>query len=909
MKKSFVSLALFALVGAAVAADPGGTKLADEVNAASLQFTLSAPARVSFGVVGGTWDEITLQPGKYACEPRLFGLPAAGDSTPRKQCKYTFAGGGTTAPVAPLVFVAGQSGSFTLSAVTPVKYGSSATGAFYQKTLQPGTYTCSDGFFGDPAPGQPKSCYVAPANDPAPQSPNQDGTQPAAPTPSTFVTGQSGTFTLTTATAIKYGSSNITNGFYQKTLVPGTYTCSDGFFGDPAPGQPKSCYLVGTDAASPPQSPNQDGTVVGGGTPTTPTEPTPTPSFDAAAYRAQALKFGTADGVAYKFGSPSSVSVSNTYPDKRASFSLTTLSIQRNEMQADGVRGNRGCNFNGWCGDAQYGTIFGDPGDYSSSIVNVGYIPTLPKPAGWPQTQYFGVAALQSTSVAHNTVAWSPEESWTTYNYDFNAPAGSGGLNNDPNTRNFAAGTTPIGGVPIDGKPVATVGGIGRGGWVNNALTLWANGWITSSGSNTSRNYAKIKLSDDVTPTAGAISNSGEFLFVTVWNRVALKGQVAVIALKDGCQGCLESNESAWEQNWGSARQAYPGMPGLGNYIGGKVLGYVDLPETMKTPTEISVTTGRANDDYQIVRSFWTDNMLNAANRARLYSGDKKTAIANTGMAVVIDKVSQRAAFVDLRPLVSFYREQYVGPQTDAVWNAKIANRGDGDNQFPPTFAGNASQVPVVVKTIELPSKPTAVKLTLHAPHRAVIATEDGTLRVFGLGDNYLNQTAAATGSAGDIAQLFTHNIGANPTNLSHVKEKANLGPNGVSSLWGTAKFDDFMWGVSRGERKLTLLQWNTARTSLSNYKVLQDSRLIDPIAVDDVANHGTESFGVSIADYSGKLVQYLYGPIVMWTYDPATAPCPRPNGCALPNGAAFQHAGSAIFPGKPFTLHGANIN
>ena len=76
----------------------------------------------------------------------------------------------------------------------------------------------------------------------------------AAPSVSTFITGQTGTFELTTTTAVKYGNQS-TDAFYQKTLAPGIYTCGDPLFGDPASGMNKSCYLVGTDASSPPQSP------------------------------------------------------------------------------------------------------------------------------------------------------------------------------------------------------------------------------------------------------------------------------------------------------------------------------------------------------------------------------------------------------------------------------------------------------------------------------------------------------------------------------------------------------------------------------------------------------------------------------------------------------------------------------
>lgn len=176
--KHILSLAAL-LCAAAIAAPPAGTKLADEANAKTTQFTLAAPAAVSYGA-GTAWTDKTLDPGTYPCHPVTFGLPGS-ISTPRKQCKLTYKNGGVfvPAPVAD-VLLTGQSGIINLSTATAVKYGGS--GKFVQKTLQPGAHACTDGYFGDPAPGVPKACYVAPAGDPAPQSANREGTT-AAPAP------------------------------------------------------------------------------------------------------------------------------------------------------------------------------------------------------------------------------------------------------------------------------------------------------------------------------------------------------------------------------------------------------------------------------------------------------------------------------------------------------------------------------------------------------------------------------------------------------------------------------------------------------------------------------------------------------------------------------------------------------
>ena len=111
---------------------------------------------------------------------------------------------------------------FTLVATTVVSYG--ANDVFTQKTLQPGTSSCSNDFFGDPLRGVSKACFM-------PNSPQNSQLQ--------RLVGQHSEFTLTKTTVVSYGANNSIN---QKTLAPGRYVCSDKFFGDTILGIVKSCY-------------------------------------------------------------------------------------------------------------------------------------------------------------------------------------------------------------------------------------------------------------------------------------------------------------------------------------------------------------------------------------------------------------------------------------------------------------------------------------------------------------------------------------------------------------------------------------------------------------------------------------------------------------------------------------------
>ena len=488
----------------------------------------------------------------------------------------------------------------------------------------------------------------------------------------------------------------------------------------------------------------------------------------------------------------------------------------------------------------------------------------------------------------------------------YDGPANNG-ADNDPNIAFFATHT------PMDQKPVAVAKCYGHGGWCTNSLAVFANGWIMGFGSNTAHNRMKVKLADGKVPTAMAITNSGEFALVTVWDTAAVKGQIAVVALGDGCQWCDPAKESTWERNWGSARRVYMGLPGLGNYIAAKVVGYVDLPDTMKAPTEISATTGRSANDYAAVRDHWNDGVDTAANRAKWLDDQQQgRGIARTGMAVVISKSEKRAAFVDLRPLFDYYRNQYL-KQSAARFDAMIANRGDAPTQWPYAFSAAPAQVPKVAKVIDLPSAPTAVKLGLVAPYRALIATQDGSLRVYDLGTGYMDQKTATTGKAADIAEKFTVAVGRNPTDITYVKEH---GWNDTTALFGPLGEhpDRSYWVTSRGERKLTLLSFDAAYSRAKVIKTLTDSRLVDPISADDVANHGTESYIVTVADYAARAVRnYRYGPIIAWTNSPANGEgwntCQPPAGCPNLDNQPFEYGGEHILPGKPFHVTGSNIN
>ncbi|MEI4872900.1 hypothetical protein Q8G47_29695, partial [Klebsiella pneumoniae] len=74
------------------------------------------------------------------------------------------------------------------------------------------------------------------------------------------------------------------------------------------------------------------------------------------------------------------------------------------------------CGRDSWCGEYQIGDkLLGLPGDFSSSIVNVAYLPDAKPAPNFLESRYWGVASLQTINIGHNTISWKPEPSWTTY--------------------------------------------------------------------------------------------------------------------------------------------------------------------------------------------------------------------------------------------------------------------------------------------------------------------------------------------------------------------------------------------------------------------------------------------------------------------------------------------------------------
>jgi len=509
-------------------------------------------------------------------------------------------------------------------------------------------------------------------------------------------------------------------------------------------------------------------------------------------------------------------------------------------------------------------------------------------------TQRVGVTDFQVTGYMYNTFAQLPQLSWTV------AAAPGGGLDSLNVAAYKSAGT-------VSGDPIAVGRCGGQPGFCSESLVAFQNGVIATAGSNTAANKTSVQLAANKVPTAIAMTNDSEFALVTVWDTVALKGQVAVIALAGLCDNCspyLPSGGSAngitysayydWWHEW---MAPYPGLPNMGNIAFMKILGYVDLPG-MTAPTEVAVTTGLDQFQTMLVggnfmgqsNSPLTSNWQNFTS-----SGANYGKYAKGGVAVVISKSEQKVAFIDLKPLFSYVNGVYFSSNVSAT-----SNLGQADNQWPYSFAQQPSQTPTVIKTVSLSGRPTAVKATVSgSTPRAWVATQDGTLHIYSLG-GYAPGGAVASPAASAIAEVGSvANVGRNPTSIALSKgEPDNSSVDPVNQQVIVA---------SRGDRKLSWVRLSSGGNGGSIVRTLQDTRLIDPIAVEDSDNFANASYVLSVADNSAKALRnYRYGSIVFAD----GGACPAPGGCPVipTNGITQEYGGSLSLPGTPFQVTTANV-
>ncbi|KRG70061.1 hypothetical protein ABB29_07450 [Pseudoxanthomonas dokdonensis] len=591
-----------------------------------------------------------------------------------------------------------------------------------------------------------------------------------------------------------------------------------------------------------------------------------------------AAKLSTADGIEYRYG-PSAAAYGATGNEGRPT--LSARPDHSFDPIAWSVGGKRGCHASqhgGFCGTWQLGgPLQAKVGDYSSSIAHAAYV------ADTPETSV-GVASFQALAMANNTYSQKPEPSWTTYYGD-----------NREGFDDFHAldyGT--------DARKAIAIGRCYRQGWCSNSLMAFQSGLIGGTGSNTAYNRASLKLPAGKVPTGIVLTHSSEFALVTIWDTVNIRGQVAVIALGGQTAACRDGN--CRSDFWGEWRGFYPGLPNLGNIGYMKLLGFIDLPDEMRAPTEISASTGLDHTDYLYMHKPQDFLLDDAAVRQAFNDGEYRDRTARAGVAVVISKSERRAAVIDLGPLFRYYRAQYFAA-SQADFDQRQASAGEGPGQWPYRFEAQPSQMPTVAKVIAFEHKPTAVNVLAKGPGRAFVATQQGQLHIFDLG-GYLDPDRKA--GAEQIARLSSVMVGRNPTGITYPKM------HGLASDSRRVYKDSYKREVivtSRGDRRIDFVKFAADYNSgaVRGEATIVDADLVDPISSEDADTHGTEGYVLSVADYGGRRVSnYRYGPVIFHT-NPGMA-CAAPAGCPVQGPYRYELGGRHPLPGGPFHINGANI-
>jgi hypothetical protein len=213
----------------------------------------------------------------------------------------------------------------------------------------------------------------------------------------------------------------------------------------------------------------------------------------------------------------------------------------------------------------------------------------------------------------------------------------------------------------------------------------------------------------------------------------------------------------------------------------------------------------------------------------------------------------------------------------------QTTNVGDGDDQWPHTFAFAPEAAPVVTEVLAIDAP--SVLVTGHPvgdrsftdgdfAHKAYVGTVGGELAVFdtaGLSDD---------GPPSAPTRLDTISTCLNPT-------RAFYGRGGASR--------DGLAIACRGDRQIHFVDGGGTSS-----RFLADTRITDPT---DVIMGETRGAAVaSIADgASGTVHNYLVAPIDAWGE-------PLFGGLGADGQAAFEHTGSLTVPGTAYRLSSAQV-
>ncbi len=605
--------------------------------------------------------------------------------------------------------------------------------------------------------------------------------------------------------------------------------------------------------------------------------------FDRDAYVHIARSFGDEDGLAYRFGPDA-----NHY---HSSLSLPTLPLAGVKLCGMGpVNGPPPANILYQLGNNCSTT---DAGNYSSDQGLVLYKSDLSLvPDGGTPGQGGGVDNIQIEAFVYNSFMFLPSPS-----PDFGQGSPAYAYQLTSMSWEKAAGG-PVHGPVAVGRGIApTYGQTSQVGFV-----AFEDGFLGTIGTNTEQGSYLMKLPEGMAPTGVALTNGSEFMLVTLWDTVAIKGVLAVYAIESDHTGLGDLDD---EYNY-DFHQHLPGFVNTGDATSIKLLGTVELPD-MIAPTDIAVASNYQSAFFKKQGANAQPGELDLTNQSVWQTftgtGENATQRSTAGFAVIASRSERKVAFVDLQPLFDAFNAAYF--TSFAGFQATQNNLGPAPDQWPYTFAKAPKEAPVVVSTVKLDQIPTAVfagrsgdpdpAVNIHA----LVATMDGALHIYKVGGLIDATPAKASG----IAEIGTAMVGNNPTAIAIRKIGTTDAshPDPISGDTGNLEGQD-VFVVARGDRAVNFVSVKGTKGKV--FATLQDENLVDPVAADDADHESFLSYVLSVADMKGKkVVNYRYGPIT-FPSDGSQYPLPKDKD----GKGTFENGGGYSVQGMPFSVSGTNV-
>jgi hypothetical protein len=505
--------------------------------------------------------------------------------------------------------------------------------------------------------------------------------------------------------------------------------------------------------------------------------------------------------------------------------------------------------------------------DYSSNYAQVAYVSSAAVPASVP-----GVDGIQTIEKDHCVWAGGPQTYW----------AVSGG---SPTATLHPEIVKQFDHFGMPQQPVEVTRAYGASEWAGCSYMVFQTGQIAcGEGGNTGGVYYYFKLFPaNFVPTAASVTNNGEFLLVTGWNTNTHDGQLAVVAI-----GSSKPAGQFWGYEW---TETYPGFRNYSLPVFNKLLGIIDLPE-MAAPTAVEAVGNWVFHPGAILPGSKVPGQFPLSQEAnwQCFANGPCQGMQDTrGFALVASRYERKVLLIDLSPLFKTISDGMF--DSWSTFRANVANTGDGPGQWPPTFAERASETPVVIKTLVFGTEVTAISASLYPDNRAFIATQNGLLHVWDV-DGL--QTGTGTGS--EARETHVLKVGTNITRIAHMKHWLP-----ADIVNGLVRYQYI--ALSRGDKTVTWIDMSTGAPKV--VRVLSDSRLVDPISVEDNNNHLTESNLIDIADYGDKNVKgYRYGPVIFY----GVANSPPVFGMGPGGQDPFEYEGAYATPTGPFSISGENV-